>query len=83
MFIFKCCNESPALLLSLTPNCRAGYNSQFDGLVWVVSRTTADIFKILWGMGSNLMFVRIHLIYHPNCVCVFVWHDPHDLNKTK
>ena len=35
MFFFKCCNGSPALLLSLTPNCRAGYNSQFGGFVWV------------------------------------------------
>ena len=36
MFIFICYNESPALLLSLTPNCRAGYNSQFGGFAWVV-----------------------------------------------
>ena len=34
--------------------------------VRVKSRTTVDIFNILWGMGSNLiMFIRIHLIHHP------------------
>ena len=37
MFFSKCCNGSPALLLSLTPNCRAGYNSQFGGFAWVES----------------------------------------------
>ena len=36
IFVIKCCNESPALLLSLTPNCREGYNSQFGGFAWVV-----------------------------------------------
>ena len=33
---FKCFNESPARLLSLTPNCRTCYNSQFGGFAWVV-----------------------------------------------
>ena len=33
--VFKCFNESPALLLSLTPNCRTCYNSQFGGFAWV------------------------------------------------
>ena len=28
--------ESAALLLSLIPNCIAGYNSQFGGFAWVV-----------------------------------------------
>ena len=57
-------NSSPGMLQIATPITWSigGVNYMY---VRVKSRTTVDMFDILWGMGSNwIMFVRIHLICH-------------------
>ena len=64
VFFFKCFNESPALLLSLTPNCRTCYNSQFSGFAWVVR----DFFIITWNrIGDKPLYVYIYVY-----MCVYV-----------
>ena len=58
MLFFKCCNEYPALLLSLIPNCRAGYNSQFGGFAWVVRNLF--FFIITWNrIGGKPLYIYI------------------------
>ena len=70
MFFFKCCNGSPALLLSLTPNCRAGYNSQFGGFAWV----DRDFFIITWNRtGDKQLYIIIIIIIIYNHINNYIY----------
>ena len=85
MFFFECCNGSAALLLNLTPNCRASYNSQFGGFAWV----ERDFFIITWNrIGDKPLYIIIiiMIIYIYNyiynliyiIICIYIYNYIYD-----
>ena len=65
--------ESAALLLSLIPNCRAGYNIQFCGFAWVACAAVLFWIMVSGQYNGKYSKSRNHYVLHNSPFSFHIW----------